>query len=79
MQRLKFCVWVIFIFRQPHQIVSGYAVKIRQCRNGKRADVLVVISFILSQRRFGQAGLLGKLFQRQVLVHHTQVFEPLRD
>ncbi len=27
MQRLKFCVWVIFIFRQPHQIVGGHAVK----------------------------------------------------
>ena len=26
MQRLKFCVWVIFIFRQPHQIVGGHAV-----------------------------------------------------
>ena len=79
MQRLKFCVWVIFIFRQPHQIVGGHTVKVRQRCNRKRADVLVVIGFVFSQRRFRQAGLLRQLFQRQVLVHHPQVFEPLRD
>ena len=79
MQRLKFCVWVIFIFRQPHQIVGGHAVKVRQRCNRKRADVLVVIGFVFSQRGFRQAGLLRQLFQRQVLVHHPQVFEPLRD
>ena len=79
MQRLKFCVWVIFIFRQSHQIVGGHAVKVRQRCNRKRADVLVVIGFIFSQCGFRQAGLFCQLFQRQVLVHHSQVFEPLRD
>ena len=52
MQRLKFCVWVIFIFRQPHQIVGGHTVKVRKRCNRKRADVLVVIGFVFSQRRF---------------------------
>ena len=40
MQRLKFYVWVIFIFRQPHQIVGGHAVKVRQRCNRKRADAV---------------------------------------
>lgn len=79
MQRLKFYVWVIFIFRQPHQIVGGHAVKVSQRCNRKRADVLVVIGFVFSQRGFRQAGLLRQLFQRQVLIYHPQVFEPLRD
>ena len=65
MQGLKLCVWVIFIFGQPQQIVRGYAIEIRQRRDRKRADILVVIGFIFSQCRFGQTGLLRQLFQRQ--------------
>ena len=34
------------LFSLPHQIVGGHAVKIRQCRNRKRADVLIIIAFI---------------------------------
>ena len=79
MERLHIGVGNLLVIGQPHQIVGGHAVKIRQCRNRKRADVLIVIAFIFSQRRSGQAGLLRQLFQRQVFVHHPQVFEPLRD
>ena len=76
MERLHIGVRNLFIIGQSHQIVGGHAVKIRQRRNRKWADVLVVIGFVFPQRRFRQAGLLRQLFQRQVLVHHPQVFEP---
>ena len=79
MERLYIGVGNLFIIGQSHQIVGGHAVKIRQRRNRKWADVLVVIGLVFSQRGFRQAGLLRQLFQRQVLVHHPQVFEPLRD
>ena len=78
MQSLKLCVWVIFIFGQPQQIVRGYAIEIRQRRDRKRADILVVIGFIFSQCRFGQTGLLRQLFQRQVALL-AQVLKPFRD
>ena len=76
MQRLKLCVWVIFIFGQPHQIVGGHAVKLCQRCNRKWADVFVVIALIFPQCRLRQTGLFCQLFQRQVLIHHPQVFEP---
>lgn len=66
MQRLKFCVWVIFIFRQPHQIVGGHAVKVRQRCNRKRTDVLVVIGFVFSQRGFRQAMKDADAFYQQL-------------
>ena len=79
MQSLKLRVWVIFIFRHAHQIISGHSVKLCQCRNRKWADVFVVIALIFPQCRLRQAGLFCQLFQRQVLIHHPQVFEPFRD
>ena len=44
MQSLKLRVWVIFIFRQPHQIVSGYAVKIRQPKKWQIFPAALVIT-----------------------------------
>ena len=79
MQSLKLRVWVIFIFGQSHQIISGHSVKLCQCCNRKWTDVFVVIALIFPQCRLRQAGLLCQLFQRQVLIHNPQVFEPFRD
>ena len=49
-------------------VTCGHAVKVRQRCNRKRADVLVVIGFVFSQRGFRQAGLLRQLdvYKRQV-------------
>ena len=79
MERLEIRIRDGLIFRQPHQIVGGHAVKLCQRCNRKWADVLVVIALIFPQRRLGQAGLFCQLFQGQVLIHHPQVFEPFRD
>ena len=46
MQRLKFCVWVIFIFRQPHQIVGEMC--IRDSRYAKRYHIDYAIQKDLS-------------------------------
>ena len=73
MERLYIGVGNLFIIGQSHQIVGGHAVKIRQRRNRKWADVLVVIGFVFPQRRFRQAGLLRQLFQRQVLYKKSTV------
>ena len=43
MERLHIGVGNFFIFRQPHQIVSGHAVKVRQRCYRKRADVLILM------------------------------------
>ena len=74
MQGLKLCVWVIFIFRQPHQIIGGHPIKFRQRSDGKWADVFVIIALIFTESRFRKPGLLGQLLQRQVLIYHPQVF-----
>ena len=65
---------MIFCFGQPQQIIGGHAVKLYQLDKGVVADVLKFVRFIAAQRRFGEMGLLRKLFQRQPTLH-TQVFQ----
>jgi len=69
MQSLKLRVWVIFIFRQTHQVVGGHPVKFRQCCDGKGTDVLF-FPFVIPQRRLRQTGLRFQLFQCQVLIDY---------
>ena len=79
MQGLKLCVWVIFIFRQSHQVVGGHPVKLCQGCNGKGADVLIVLVLIFAQCGLGKAGLFGQLLQSEVLVYYPQVFQAFCD
>ena len=52
MQLMQSCVWVIFCFRPPHQIVAGNTVIVSQHQNAIRADVLAVIRFIFAECGF---------------------------
>ena len=52
MQIVQVCVWVIFCFRQPQQIVRGHAVEFRQSDNAEWADILEIIGFIFTQCGF---------------------------
>ena len=61
MQIVQVCVWVIFCFRQPQQIVRGYTVEFRQGDNAEWADILEIIGFIFTQCGFGNAGFFRKL------------------
>ena len=69
MQIMQVCVWVIFCFRQPQQIVRGHAVEFRQRDDAEWADVLEIIGLILAQGGFGNTGFLRKLLQSQVPFH----------
>ena len=69
MQLMQSCVWVIFCFRPPHQIVRRNAIVVRQHRNAVRADVLAIIRFIFAKRGFRDAHLSGKLLQGQLFRH----------
>ena len=40
MQSVQFCVWVIFLFCQPQQVIGGHAVELCQLQHAERADVL---------------------------------------
>ena len=74
MQGLKLCVWVIFIFRQPHQVIGGHPIKFRQRSDSKGTDVLIIVTLIFAESRFGKPGLFSQLLQYQVLIHYPQVF-----
>ena len=78
MQFVKFCVWVIFLFCQTHEVIGRHAIKFCQRHNAERADVLKVLRLILAQRGLGQSGLPGKLFQSQAALH-PQILEPFRN
>ena len=70
MQLMQSCVWVIFCFRPPHQIIAGNTVIVSQQQNAVRADVLAVIRFIFAKRGFRDAHLNSKLLQGQFF-HHS--------
>ena len=50
MQSVQFCVWVIFLFCQPQQVIGGHAVELRQLHHAERADILEIVGFVFSQR-----------------------------
>ena len=69
MQIVQVCIWVIFCFRQPQQIVRGHAIEFCQSDDAEWADVLEIIGFVFSQSGFGNAGFFRKLLQSQVPLH----------
>lgn len=69
MQLMQSCVWVIFCFRPPHQIVAGNTVIVRQQQNAVRADVLAVICFIFAKCGFLDTHLGSKLLQGQLSLY----------
>ena len=50
MQSVQLCVWVIFLFCQPQQVIGGHAVELCQLHHAERADVLEIVGFVFSQR-----------------------------
>lgn len=48
MKGVKLCVWVVFIFSQPHQVIGGDTIELCQCCDGKGADILEIFRLILS-------------------------------
>ena len=52
MQSVQLCVWVIFLFCQPQQVIGGHAVELCQLHHAERADVLEIVGFVFSQRGF---------------------------
>ena len=50
MQSVQLCVWVIFLFCQPQQVIGGHPVELRQLHHAERADVLEIVGFVFSQR-----------------------------
>ena len=50
MQSVQLCVWVIFLFCQPKQVIGGHAVELCQLYHAERTDVLEIVSFVFSQR-----------------------------
>ena len=49
-QSVQLCVWVIFLFCQPQQVIGGHAVELCQLHHTERADVLEIVGFVFSQR-----------------------------
>ena len=78
MQGFQLCVWVIFCFRQSHQVIGGYPVELCQRRDAEWADVLEIVRLIFAEGCTGNPRRLGKLFQCQTALY-PQIFEPLWD
>ena len=49
-QSVQLCVWAIFLFCQPQQVIGGHAVELCQLHHTERADVLEIVGFVFSQR-----------------------------
>ena len=52
MQSVQLCVWVIFLFCQPQQVIGGHTVELCQRHHAERTDVFEIVGFVFSQRRF---------------------------
>ena len=52
MQSVQFCVWVIFLFCQPQQVIGGHTVELCQRHHAERTDVFEIVGFVFSKRRF---------------------------
>ena len=64
MQGFQLCVWVIFCFRQSHQVIGGYPIELCQRRDAERADVLEIVRLIFAEGSTGNPRRFEKLFQR---------------
>ena len=61
MQVKDLCIRVIFLFCQSQQVVGGYTIESGKDSDIKRADVLIIVCFIVSKRGPGQSRGFCKL------------------